>query len=372
MIIKGMVYTKDCVFAPGVIKIAEDRIQEVSLCRAEELTAEEAACCLLPGLIDIHFHGANGYDFCDGTMEACQGIEAYENQHGITGICPATMTLPVKELDSIVQKAAQSGLKSLQGIHLEGPFISKEKKGAQKEEYIIAPDMAILQGLQKSAGGLIKIVSIAPETEGAMECIENLKEQFCFSIAHTTADYGTAAGAIAAGAKHVTHLYNAMPLATHREPSVLGAAADSAHVEVELICDGIHVHPCAVRNTFRIFGDDRVILISDSMRATGMEDGIYSLGGQKVIVEGKRATLENGTIAGSVTNLYECMKNAVEMGISKESAIKAATINPARSIGIDGEYGSLESGKKANILFADPDLNLKKVMVRGKYMESYF
>lgn len=180
------------------------------------------------------------------------------------------------------------------------------------------------------------------------------------------ADYETACKAFEAGADHVTHLYNAMPTSTHREPSVLGAAADNPNVMVELICDGIHIHPSVVRNTFRMFGEDRVILISDSMRATGMNDGNYTLGGQDVIVKGALATLKDGTIAGSVTNLYECMKKAISMGIAKESAIKAATINPARSIGVDDLVGSIEVGKRADIVFADKDLNREIVMIGGK------
>lgn len=388
--IKGMVYTKECVFTPGVLEIEDDVIRNVSVCGVNELTQEEQKNYLIPGLVDVHFHGAAGYDFCDGTKEAHRAIEDYENRHGITSICPATMTLPIGELKEIVKNAARmkgisqdiemnmhsstekqymSELKSLRGIHLEGPFISKEKKGAQKEDHIIPADAVILQDLQECANGLIKIVSIAPETEGAIECIAGLKDEFCFSIAHTTSDYETACKAIKAGARHVTHLYNAMPVANHREPSVLGAAADYSNVDVELICDGIHVHPSVVRNTFRIFGDDRVVLISDSMRATGMDDGNYTLGGQDVIVKGALATLADGTIAGSVTNLYDCMKKAVEMGISRESAIKAATINPARSIGIDAVVGSLEKGKMADVLVVDEELNLQRVILGGKVLE---
>ena len=368
-ILKGMIFTKDCIFCPGIVIIEDDIIKEVQICKREELSPEEQKQYLLPGLIDVHFHGAAGYDFCDGTGEAYRAIEKYENEHGITSICPATMTLPVDELKTIVRNASKCGLHSLVGIHLEGPFISKEKKGAQKEDYIISPKKEILQDLQQEADGLIKIVSIAPETEGAILCIEEMQENFHFSIAHTTADYETADKAFEAGADHVTHLYNAMPVSTHREPSVLGAAADQEHVFVELICDGIHIHPAVVRNTFRIFGESRVILISDSMRATGMSDGSYTLGGQDVNVRGTLATLADGTIAGSVTNLYDCMKTAVSMGIVKETAVRATTINPARSIGIDNTYGSIEKGKKANILFTDENLRLEKVMICGKIVK---
>lgn len=367
--VKGMVFTKECVFEPGKLVIANGYIKEVLLDEDADLTEKEREQYLIPGLVDVHFHGAAGYDFCDGTGEAHRAIEAYENKHGITSICPATMTLPMEELEGIMRTAAEGGLSSLKGIHLEGPFISKAKKGAQKADHIIPADAAALARLQECSGGLIKIVSIAPETEGAMECIRALKDEFCFSIAHTTADYMTACQAFEAGARHVTHLYNAMPTATHREPSVLGAAADHENADVELICDGVHVHSSVVRNTFRIFGDDRVILISDSMRAAGMKDGSYTLGGQDVNVKGSLATLADGTIAGSVTNLFDCMRMAVSMGIPKESAIKAATINPARSIGIDTCVGSLEAGKMADVLVLDNDLNLQRVILGGRALE---
>lgn len=366
---KGMIYTRDCVFCPGSVTIEGNKIKNIEFCALSELTQQEQQQYLIPGLVDVHFHGAAGYDFCDGTKEAHRAIEAYENRHGITSICPATMTLPIEELKAIARTAKECGLPSLRGIHLEGPFISKEKKGAQKEDHIIPADAVVLQDLQEYAGGLIKIVSVAPETEGAIDCIAGLKDEFCFSIAHTAADYEVSCKAIEAGARHVTHLYNAMPVSTNREPSVLGAAADHKQVDVELICDGIHVHPSTVRNTFRIFGDGRVVLISDSMRAAGMEDGNYTLGGQDVIVKGALASLADGTIAGSVTNLFDCMKKAVSMGISRESAIKAATINPARSIGIDTVVGSLEAGKQADFLIVDQDLNLRSVILGGRVLE---
>lgn len=388
--LRGMIFTKDCVFEPGGLVIEDGIIKEVQICDYEALTLKEQEQYLIPGLVDVHFHGAAGYDFCDGTKEALQTITAYENEHGITSICPATMSLPVAELENILAVAAewkdeQAGensavrensdrteeriqAQSLRGIHLEGPFIANEKKGAQKEEYIIPADVATLQKLQEKANGSIKLVTIAPEAEGAMECIKELKDEFRFSIGHTMADYGTACKVFEAGTDHVTHLYNAMRTGTHREPSVPEAAADYDNVFVELICDGAHVHPSVVRNAFRIYGDDRIVLISDSMRATGMADGEYTLGGQKVLVNGTQATLEDGTIAGSVTNLCDCMKKAIAMGIPKETAIKSATINPARSIGVDKEVGSIETGKRADILIVNEDLKLETVIISGNYV----
>lgn len=332
--VKGLLYTVEYEFRPGRLCIEGERIAEVDFCTEGELSIAEREALVLPGLVDVHFYGAAVYDFCDGTVEAYRAIETYENSHGITSICPATMTLPVEQLKQILTEVSENKPDSLLGVHLEGPFINKAKKGAQKEEYVIPPSTEVLKELQKCAKGLVKLVSIAPETEGAIDCIRELGNEFYFSIAHTMSDYDTAVKAIQAGAKHITHLYNAMPVPTHREPAVVGAAADDPEVMAELICDGIHIHPCMVRNTFHLFGAHRMILISDSMRAVGMEDGQYTLGGQDVTVRGPLATLADGTIAGSATNLYDCMRKAVEMGVPKEQAIRAATINPAVSIGV--------------------------------------
>lgn len=363
--IKGMVYTKDFRFEPGMVMIEGDKICSVASRAMAELAEDEKRRYLLPGLVDIHFHGCAGYDFCDGTKEAFQAIEAYENGHGITSLCPATMTLPEEQLTEICSAVANFRGISIRGIYLEGPFISGQKRGAQNPAYIRKPDITLLNRLQERSGGMIKMVAMAPEIEGAMECIKKAGGSFRFSIAHTCADYEAASAAMEAGVLHVTHLYNAMPPFSHREPGVIGAAADNGGTEVELICDGVHVHPSVVRSTFGLFGDDRVILISDSMMAAGMKDGVYALGGQKVLVKGNLAKLENGAIAGSVTNLYDCMVMAVSMGIPKESAIRAATYNPARSVGIEKEYGTLEAGKQADILITDAALRLREVVKSG-------
>lgn len=374
--IKGKLYTEAYRFETGVLSIEGSRIIAVKLCGEDELTVEEKERYILPGLVDIHFHGCAGYDLCDGTITALCAMASYELSHGITSICPATMTLPEERLTDICALCASAveaetfieGIPLydiLRGIYLEGPFLSVEKRGAQNQAYIQKPDFEMLTGLQKAAGGLIRIVAIAPEVEGAMDCIREGKEAFCFSVAHTCADYDTASAAFEAGARHVTHLYNAMPPFTHRKPGVVGAAAENDNVTAELICDGIHIHPSVVRSTFKLFGSERVILISDSMRAAGMGDGIYTLGGQDVCVSGNLAALSDGTIAGSVTNLYDCMLAAIRMGVPREEAVRAATLNPAAVIGIDAECGSLRAGKKADILVADKTFCLKEVIKSG-------
>lgn len=374
--IKGILYTGALRFEAGTLTIDGDRIVSVKPCSEEELTEEQRGQYILPGLVDIHLHGCAGYDFCDGTVEAMRAIASYELKHGITTCCPTTMTFSEKKLTDICAacvSAAETEILPegiplsdiLEGIYLEGPFISAKKKGAQNPAYIRKPDIEMLMRLQDAAGGLIRIVTIAPEEEGAMECIRDGKKAFRFSIAHTDADYETAKKAIEAGVSHVSHLYNAMPPFMHREPGVVGAAAESPGVMAELICDGYHIHPSVVRNTFRLFGAERIVLISDSMMAAGMEDGQYTLGGQDVMVKGNTAVLADGTLAGSVTNLFDCMRLAVQMGVPREDVVRAATYNPAKAIGKTGECGVLRVGSRADILVTDHEFGLREVIKSG-------
>ena len=223
--------------------------------------------------------------------------------------------------------------------------------------------------MQEKSGGMIRFVDIAPETDGAMDFIRDNKERTVLSLAHTGADYDTAGKAFAAGVSHVTHLYNAMTPFTHRNPGVIGAAVD-AKAEAELICDGVHVHPSAVRMALKLFGEDRIIFISDSMRAAGLKDGAYTLGGQKVEVKGRYARLENGNLAGSVTNLMDCLRWAVkEAGIPLTTAVKCAAVNPAKSAGIYEKYGSITPGKAANlVLLRKEDLSIKSVILNGEIL----
>lgn len=379
--IRGMVYTDRMCFEPGEIVIEGERIGKVERCEVGALTEQEANTHILPGLVDIHFHGCAGYDFCDGTAEAVRAIASYEMTHGTTTICPATMTLSEEQLLKICAAGAAAAETEtlsedipvkdvLRGIYLEGPFISMEKKGAQNPAYIHKPDLAMLRRLQQAAKGMIRMAVVAPEEEGAMDLIREGAGEFRFSIAHTCADYETAKAAMEAGAHHVTHLYNAMPPFTHRKPGVIGAAAENDETRVELICDGIHIHPCVVKSTFKLFGAERMVLISDSMMATGMEDGEYALGGQPVIVKGNRALLKDGTIAGSATNLYDCMRTAIQMGVPKEEAVRAATCNPAQAVGLSEECGVLRPGRRADILLADGDFALLEVIKSGRAVKS--
>lgn len=369
----GNVYTEQCRFVNKSLYMVNDRIvhvEEYQKADCDEEIVEAEGRYVIPGLTDIHFHGCMGYDCCDGTYEALHAMAVYEAKNGVTTITPATMTVAEETLMQIAQTAASYEARDgavFAGLYMEGPFISMAKKGAQNPAYIRKPDAAMFERLQEASGGKIRTVVVAPEVEGAMDFIRALSGKVNISIAHTTADYETACEAFKNGASQLTHLYNAMPPFTHRAPGPVGAGADNASCRAELICDGIHIHPAVVRTTFQMFGDDRLILISDSMSATGMVDGEYSLGGQKVYVTGNRAVLEDGTIAGSATNLMDCMRIAVKnMGIPLESAVKCAAVNPAKAVGIYDEYGSLAEGKYASLAILDQDLVLEKVYIRGR------
>ncbi len=369
MLIKNAkVFQDNHEFAIGDIVINGDRIAEHLV--EDDVIIDAEGLYAIPGLTDLHFHGCVGYDFCDGTHEALEHIAHYQASNGVTTICPASMTLEEERLAEIFHAAAtfeSEGGAILCGINMEGPYLSEKKKGAQNARYLHKPDIEMYRRLQEKSNHLIKLVAIAPEEEDAMEFIDRLKGEVVLSVAHTNADYDTTAEAFSRGASHVTHLFNAMPLFTHRAPGVIGAAFDAPDCKVELICDGVHIHPSMVRAAFQMFGDERVVLISDSMMAAGMADGEYALGGQAVHVEGNKATLIDGTIAGSVTNLMKCMVNAVKtMGIPLETAVRCAAENPAKAIGIFDQYGSIAPGKIANIVLLDENLNIKAVILKGK------
>ncbi|MCD8316866.1 MAG: N-acetylglucosamine-6-phosphate deacetylase [Eggerthellaceae bacterium] len=257
------------------------------------------------------------------------------------------------------------------GINMEGPFISPSKVGAQNPEYVCGATVEEFERLQEASGGLFKLVDIAPEEPGAIEFIDALKDDVRISVAHTCTDYDTATEAFDHGAKEITHLYNAMNPMHHRNPGPIPAALEHDEVTAEIITDGIHIHPAMVRLAFRMFGDDRMILISDTLRAAGLDDGKYDLGGQEVTVHGPEARIANGALAGSVSDLMRCFYVAVnDMQIPLVSALKAATQNPAKALGVEEKYGTLYPGAKADAVLLDKEtLELKKVILRGHEIE---
>ena len=366
MIIKGgKVFQEDGSFLEQALYINDHRLVDKAEYQDDEKVIDAEGLLVLPGLVDIHSHGAAGEDFSDGNPEGLKKILQYEKRCGITSYCPTSMTFPKERLRQIFAsiKGAQTEEEAkVVGINMEGPFLDPAKKGAHVEEWIAAPDAAFVRELNQDADGLVRLVTLAPNMDGAEEFIKEMHEEVCISLGHTAADYDCASRAMKLGAHHVTHLYNAMQPFGHRAPGLIGAAMDDPECMVELICDGYHIHPSAIRAAFRMFGPERVILISDSMRATGMENGTYELGGQEVTVKDRKAVLKDGTLAGSATNLYGCMCKAVEFGIPLEQAIMAATANPARSIGIFDRVGSIRIGKQADLLLVSENLELKRVI----------
>ena len=361
------------------------KLQERSVCMQDGIFVPEEAYVddgvvvdaqgrvVAPGLIDLHFHGCVGRDFCDASTPSLRQIAAYQASQGVTSICPATMTFPEETLGSIIDVAAafQPGPQeaALVGINMEGPFISPSKVGAQNPRYVQQADAAMLGRLQERAGGLIKIVDVAPEEPGNLDFVRSVSRDVRISLAHTCADYDQAAAAFQAGARHMTHLFNAMPGLHHRNPGPIAAAAERDDVTAEIICDGVHIHPAMVRLAFSLFGRDRMILISDTMEAAGLDDGEYSLGGQPVTVRGNRATLHDGTLAGSNTNLALCLGVAVrDMDIPLEDALLAATANPARALGIWESRGSIEPGKVADCIILDDQVRVDQVILRGSLL----
>lgn len=329
---------------------------------------------VIPGLVDIHVHGCAGADFSDGDYAGLVRMARYLARQGVTSFAPASMTLPYDALDKAFHAAARlrrEGLADgarLMGVQMEGPFLSREKRGSQNPAYLRLPDWDRFLRLYDAAEGLLRIVDVAPELPGAVEFTRHASGKCRVSVAHTAAGYDQAAAVFDAGATHLTHLFNAMSGIHHRHPGPIGAASERENVTAELICDGIHVHPSAVRMAFRLF-PGRICLISDALRCCGMADGSYSLGGQEILLSGGVARLTGGAIAGSAADLYQCMRRAVSFGIPREQAVWAATALPARVIGRESETGAIADGRAADFVICGGELEPEAVYLGGKRLE---
>ena len=355
----------------GDIEIEGGKILRVGkdLPRKEEDLAVDCAgsYTVVPGFVDVHIHGCAGADTCDATREALEAMAAFLLAHGVTSFCPTTMTTSRETIQAALLAAKDmmdhpmEGGARVVGVNMEGPFIAKERKGAQKEEDILPPDFPLFQRFYEESGGIVRLVDVAPEQPGGLDFVEKASQLCTVSIAHTTADYDQAKAAFDKGVTHATHLFNAMSGLHHRKPGVVGAVFDDSRVRGELICDGFHIHPAVLRAAFQLLGD-RALIVSDSMRANGMPEGeAFDLGGQMVTVHQGKALLPDGTIAGSVTNLHQEIKNLVSFGVPFEQAVKAATLLPARAIGLDGEIGSIAPGKRADLVVLDENLDIAAV-----------
>lgn len=339
-----------------------------------ETLIDAAGKYVIPGLIDIHTHGVVNEDASDGSLEGLHRMARFYLSCGVTSWCPTTMTLSEDELTKAMhairayaeeQEAAGKGMRRAHcvGVHLEGPFLSEAKKGAQASEHLRKPDAGLFHRLNEASGGRVRMVTVAPEEEGAIPFIRDIAPECAVSLGHTAADYDAACQAFEAGASHLTHMFNGMNGIHHRDPGVIAAAFD-AGASVEMICDGLHLHPSVIRMAETMFRG-RVNLISDSMRCTGMPDGTYSLGGQPVYVKQKKATLADGTLAGSSITLLDALRNVVRFGIPLERAVSYATAVPARAIGMYDRIGQIKAGCFADLLILDHELNLETVILHG-------
>jgi N-acetylglucosamine-6-phosphate deacetylase len=363
-------------YGPGEVLVVNGRISEVArrvgARQGAEILALEGAI-LAPGLIDIHIHGSSGLDTMDGKAEAIAGLSAFVAAHGVTGFLPTTVAAPLSQIEQALQavrQAVDGGLPGAQvlGVHLEGPFFNRQRAGAQPLDWCVDPSDDALRHLLAAGEGLIRMISLAPELPGAIAAIEAcVRRGIVVSIGHTDATYEQAQAAFAAGARHITHLFNAMTPLHHREPGVIGAALTTAGVMVQLIADGLHLHPAILNLAVRCKGVAEVVLITDAIAGTGLPDGEYTMGPQQVIVRNGEARTPAGNLAGSTLTLERAIANMVRLaGVPLPAALQMATLNPARVLGLEQRKGRLASGYDADMVALDTDFNVHLTMVGGQ------
>ena len=366
------IFTSDFQFHTGAFEVKDGVFGEVLPETVPADAVDLGGATVIPGLVDVHSHGNSGADFSDGDYDGLKKMAAFYAKCGVTSFAPASMTRPydvlARAFDTAKQLHAEApeGLSRLMGIQMEGPYFSYKKRGAQNPDYLKEPDFAGFQALYEGCGGLVRIVDIAPELPGAAQFVEKASKLCTVSIAHTDSDYDHARAAVDAGVTHLTHLYNAMPGIHHRNPGVIPAAVENPRVQAEIICDGYHIHPASVRLAFTMF-KNRMILVSDSGRCAGLPEGSkFELGGQDAWLRDGVARLADGTIACSAANLWQCLTNVLSWNIPEEEAVRAATYNPAKALGVQDQIGSIQEGKLADFIICAPDYSEKRVFIGGK------
>lgn len=378
MLIKNvkLVFTDSIV--PGSVVIQNNKIYKIFLNhnpRYEGEILDGENLYLSPGFIDIHIHGTSGHDTMDASYEGMIEISKTLLKHGVTSFLPTTMTCSKEEIREAIENIAQiikdkSSPNNILGIHLEGPFISKDKIGAQNPDHVLEPSVDSFKEMVEDYEEFIKIVTLAPELPGATDLIKYLNQKkIVASIGHTNANYEEAISGIKNGISHATHLFNAMTSFNHREPGVVGAVLNS-NVTAECILDGIHIHYASLDMALKIKSNDKIVLITDAMRACCMKDGNYTLGGQNIIVKDSVARLENGALAGSVLTLDKAVFNVKNnLNIPLNEIIKLVTINPAKICKTNLTKGLIKEGYDADLVLFDENINIKHVFVNGTKIE---
>lgn len=373
------VHSEKETYQNGYIKVVDGKIAEVGPVSQYKQDDDAKVITLspdyqvIPGAIDIHIHGASNSDAMDATHEALSTMAETLPKEGTTSFLATTMTQSTQAIESALLNAGEYIESQTQehaeivGIHLEGPFISPVRKGAQPEEHIIDPDVTLFKRWQEMAGNQIKLVTLAPEQPNGLDLAAHLRETgVVASIGHSDATYDQIDEAIQAGTTHVTHLYNGMRGLHHREPGVLGAAYLRDELYVELIADGIHCRPEMVKLAYNQITSERMILITDSLRAKWLEKGTYDLGGQPVYVNETKATLSNGTLAGSILKMNDAIKNTIKYtDCSMTDIIKMTAENPAKQLRIFDRKGSIQVGKDADFVILNDRLDVEMTFCRG-------
>ena len=378
----GKVLTPQGLIDNGVIAISGDTISYVGdrqhLPQAYTkwtTVVEQVEGLLIPGFVDVHVHGGAGHDFMDSTHETLDAITQFHSSQGTTTMLATTMTAPKEDIDTVLREvnAYRSGnmpYAQLAGVHLEGPFISPQWPGAQNPEHIVLPNVSWLDEWEQQYPGLIRQVTLAPEREGALEVISWLRDNgITAALGHTDATYEQVLAAVDVGLKQAVHTFNAMTPLHHRKPGVAGAVMGDSRIAAEIIADGIHVHPAVLSILARLKTSTNLLLITDAMSAAGLGDGEYTLGDQPVNVSGGIATLKNneGALAGSTLTMIRGFRYLIsDVGLSLQEASRVASLNPAISLGLEQQIGTLESGKQADILLLDSNHNLHRVWVQGR------
>jgi N-acetylglucosamine-6-phosphate deacetylase len=329
---------------------------------------------VLPGFIDVHVHGGYGADFMDASHEALDTITGFHSKNGTTAMLATTMTAPFEALSavlSVVDEYAHTEMPYAQllGVHLEGPFISPKFPGAQNPEFIVLPQISWLEGWVKQHPGIIRLMTLAPEREGALELIDWLKTQgITASSGHTDASYNQIEAAVDHGLHHAVHTFNAMRVLHHREPGTVGAVLSDDRIYAEVIADGHHVHPACIHILSKVKPKDKLLLVTDAMCATGLNEGLYELGGLKVNVkDGVARLLGADTLAGSTLTMIDAFRFCVEkVGLSIPQVSQMASGTPAATLGLTDWMGSIAIGKQADLLLVSPKLQLQTVWIKGK------